>query len=195
MKMLWSKKHCSTTWANTNKVMASYPLSFAGPLHILWGRKSKPWMCDENVDISARVAIIGGFFPPTKDPSNPSSRAQGLVEPFASSECLSRLNKDWYVSKIMVSMTYIYFPQGKNWVSCKTTEDARGDSPLDFDLRIQMLSIRLLQIFHALSLTLEPSPPASKAAQILPTGGRGEESHVTRQYISGTSPTCLAFNT
>lgn len=81
----------------------------------------------------------------------------------------------------MVSMTYIYFPQGKNRVSCKTTKDWRGDSPLDFDLRIQMLSIRLLQIFHYLSLTLEPSLPASKEADS--SNGRDGAGGVTR-YMS-----------
>lgn len=70
-------------------------------------------------------------------------------------------------------------------MSCKSTKELRGDSPLDFDLRAQMLSVTLLQIFHYLSLTWEPSPPASKEAQLFQQescggwGGRLPTLHVS----------------
>lgn len=55
-----------------------------------------------------------------------------------------------------------------------------------------MLFLMVLQVSHSLSLTLEPSPPSSKEAQILPVKGIGGVD-VTRQDISETSPTCLDF--
>ena len=46
----------------------------------------------------------------------------------------------------------------------------RGDSPLDFELRAQMLFPTLLQVSNFLSLTLDPPPTSHREGEIEPTG-------------------------